>query len=186
MLKLCKRSTVPGTTSSSKKTSASMPRSTEIGRQPRLNLEKKPVEVRRRHDPKRSLLTAFAAADDKSEQEYTASISIPHDATPLGDDNDAKAFCKFHGKTGHATENCKHLIGSLLDGDDSIYQKSRSTRERPSQHGAIHISIKESLPSPLRIRMRAGLIPLISTNSWSLCKFTTAMSQKFWSTPGAR
>ncbi|CAA7031148.1 unnamed protein product [Microthlaspi erraticum] len=63
------------------------------------------VEVRRRHDPKRLLLTAFAAPDDESEQEYTAAISTPHDATPLGDDNDAKAFCKFHGRTGHATEN---------------------------------------------------------------------------------
>ncbi|CAA7045663.1 unnamed protein product [Microthlaspi erraticum] len=30
-------------------------------------------------------------------------------STPLGDDNDTKAFCKFHGRTGHATENCKHL-----------------------------------------------------------------------------
>ncbi|CAA7055038.1 unnamed protein product [Microthlaspi erraticum] len=72
------------------------------------------VEVRRRHDPKRSLLTAFAAADDESEQEYAATISTPQDATPLGDDNDAKAFCKFHGRTGHATENCKHLISNLI------------------------------------------------------------------------
>ncbi|CAA7040714.1 unnamed protein product [Microthlaspi erraticum] len=52
------------------------------------------VEVQRRHDPKRSLLTAFVAADDESEQEsqYAATISTPQDAAPLGDDNDIKAF----------------------------------------------------------------------------------------------
>ncbi|CAA7020175.1 unnamed protein product [Microthlaspi erraticum] len=72
------------------------------------------VEIRRRHDPKRSLLTAFAAADDESKQEYAAAISTPQDATPLGDDNDAKVFCKFHGRIGNATENCKHLISNLI------------------------------------------------------------------------
>ncbi|CAA7036149.1 unnamed protein product [Microthlaspi erraticum] len=73
-----------------------------------------PMEARRRHDPKRSLLTAFAAADDEFEQEHAAAVSMPQDINSLGDDNDTKAFCKFHGRTGHATENCKHLMSNLM------------------------------------------------------------------------
>ncbi|CAA7036514.1 unnamed protein product [Microthlaspi erraticum] len=57
-----------------------------------------PMEARRRHDPKRSLLTAFAAADDEFEQEHAAAVSMPQDINSLGDDNDTKAFCKFHGR----------------------------------------------------------------------------------------
>ncbi|CAA7034091.1 unnamed protein product [Microthlaspi erraticum] len=74
------------------------------------------VEVRRKPDPKRSLLTSFAAADDESEQEswYAATISTPPDAAPLRDDNDTKAFCKIHGRTGHSNENCKNLISNLI------------------------------------------------------------------------
>ncbi|CAA7021511.1 unnamed protein product [Microthlaspi erraticum] len=72
------------------------------------------MEARRRHDPKRSLLTAFAAADDEFEQEHAAAVSMPQDINSLEDDNDTKAFCKFHGRTGHATENCKHLMSNLM------------------------------------------------------------------------
>ncbi|CAA7021041.1 unnamed protein product [Microthlaspi erraticum] len=63
------------------------------------------VEVRRRPEPKRSLLTSFAAADD--------AMTVPSNAIPL-DDNDPDAFCHLHGNSGHSTRNCKHLARNLL------------------------------------------------------------------------
>ncbi|CAA7043061.1 unnamed protein product [Microthlaspi erraticum] len=103
------------------------------------------IETRRRPDPKRSLLTAFAAAEDESEQgsPHAATIMTTPDATQLGDDGDINTFCKFHRRNGHATENCKQLISNLIrmynsgqippmDGDRS---HGKSFAPRPSKPG---------------------------------------------------
>ncbi|CAA7018925.1 unnamed protein product [Microthlaspi erraticum] len=95
------------------KTSASTPRSMEIGGQPHSKPREEPPETRKRYNPKRSLLTAFAAADNEPEQEpHHIKKQATNVATPDLDDSDT--FCRLHGTGDHSTRNCRRLTRDLL------------------------------------------------------------------------
>ncbi|CAA7061583.1 unnamed protein product [Microthlaspi erraticum] len=70
-----------------------------------------PMEARK-DTIRRSLLTAFAAADDEPEQEPHHKKWATDVATPDLDDSDT--FCRLHGTGDHSTRNCRRLTRDLL------------------------------------------------------------------------
>ncbi|CAA7038844.1 unnamed protein product [Microthlaspi erraticum] len=93
----------------------------------------KAAEVRKRYNPKRSLLTAFGAADDEPEQEPHHTETLPIDVA-TSDRDGSNMFCRLHGDGDHSTRNCRRLTRDLLrrykHGELPPVRGDRSRRKR--------------------------------------------------------